>query len=460
MAVEAVSEILGRIRAELPGLRLLTDETDRESYRSDEASYLKSQLPMAVALPESADQVSAIVRLAAEHRTPIVPRGTGTGLSGASSGMEGAITVAFTRMNRILEIDRANLIAVVQPGVINADLKAAVAKEGLFYPPDPASFEMCSIGGNIGTNAGGLCCVKYGVTRDSVLGLEVVLADGSVIRTGSRNVKDVAGYALTHLFVGSQGTLGLVTEATLRLRPAPPPKATLLAFFADTDGAGDAVERITAAGLVPCTLELMDRITIRAVNDAFHLELPDAAALLLIESDLPGVAAEAELDAASAAAEAAGAVEQVRATNAMEADGLRQARRLALRAMEKLGATRMEDVGAPRSKLVELLNVINRVVAERGLNCGTFGHAGDGNLHPTFWWQRGDAEAEARVTAACEELYRAAIDLGGTVTGEHGIGVARLPFLELQRGPGAVRVMRQIKSALDPLNLLNPGRAI
>jgi len=455
-----VSEILGRIRAELPGLRLLTDETDRESYRSDEASYLKSQLPMAVALPESADQVSAIVRLAAEHRTPIVPRGTGTGLSGASGGIEGAITVAFTRMNRILEIDRANMVAVVQPGVINADLKAAVAKEGLFYPPDPASFEMCSIGGNIGTNAGGLCCVKYGVTRDSVLGLEVVLADGSVIRTGGRNVKDVAGYALTHLFVGSQGTLGLVTEATLRLRPAPPPKATLLAFFADTDGAGDAVERITAAGLVPCTLELMDRITIRAVNDAFHLELPDAAALLLIESDLPGVAAEGELDAASAAAEAAGAVEQVRATNAMEADGLRQARRLALRAMEKLGATRMEDVGAPRSKLVELLNVINRVVAERGLNCGTFGHAGDGNLHPTFWWQRGDAEAEARVTAACEELYRAAIDLGGTVTGEHGIGVARLPFLELQRGPGAVRVMRQIKSALDPLNLLNPGRAI
>ncbi|TMB82909.1 MAG: FAD-binding protein [Chloroflexi bacterium] len=455
-----MSEILGRIRAELPGLRLLTDETDRESYRSDEASYLKSQLPMAVALPESADQVSAIVRLAAEHRTPIVPRGTGTGLSGASGGIEGAITVAFTRMNRILEIDRANMVAVVQPGVINADLKAAVAKEGLFYPPDPASFEMCSIGGNIGTNAGGLCCVKYGVTRDSVLGLEVVLADGSVIRTGGRNVKDVAGYALTHLFVGSQGTLGLVTEATLRLRPAPPPKATLLAFFADTDGAGDAVERITAAGLVPCTLELMDRITIRAVNDAFHLELPDAAALLLIESDLPGVAAEGELDAASAAAEAAGAVEQVRATNAMEADGLRQARRLALRAMEKLGATRMEDVGAPRSKLVELLNVINRVVAERGLNCGTFGHAGDGNLHPTFWWQRGDAEAEARVTAACEELYRAAIDLGGTVTGEHGIGVARLPFLELQRGPGAVRVMRQIKSALDPLNLLNPGRAI
>jgi glycolate oxidase len=448
------------IREALPELRLLTDEIDRESYRSDEASYLKSELPLAVALPDTTDQVAALVRIAAEHRTPIVPRGAGTGLSGASSGMQGGITVAFTQMNRILEIDRANLLAVVQPGVINADLKAAVAKEGLFYPPDPASFEICSIGGNIGTNAGGLCCVKYGVTRDSVMGLEVVLADGSVIRTGSRNVKDVAGYALTHLFIGSQGTLGLVTEATLRLRPAPPPKATLLAFFDETDRAGEAVERITAAGLVPCTLELMDRVTIRAVNDAFHLELPDAAALLLIESDLPGAAAEAELDAASAAAEAAGSTEQVRATDAMEADGLRQARRLALRAIEKLGATRMEDVGAPRAKLVELLDAIERVVDEHGLSCGTFGHAGDGNLHPTFWWERGDSKAEARVTAACEELYRAAIDLGGTVTGEHGIGVARLPFLELQRGPGAVRVMHQIKAALDPLNILNPGRAI
>jgi glycolate oxidase len=452
--------ILEALHATLPDLRLLTDEIDRESYRSDEAAYLKSQLPMAVALPETTDQVAAIVRVAAEHRTPIVPRGAGTGLSGASGGMQNAITVAFTRMNRILEIDRANLVAVVQPGVINADLKAAVAKEGLFYAPDPASFEICSIGGNIGTNAGGLCCVKYGVTRDSVLGLEVVLADGSVIQTGGRNVKDVAGYALTHLFVGSQGTLGLVTEATLRLRPAPPPKATLLAFFAETDDAGDAVERMTAAGIGPCTLELMDRVTIRAVNDAFQLGLPDAEALLLIESDLPGAAANAELDAASSAAEAAGSTEQVRATNAMEADGLRQARRLALRAIEKLGATRMEDVGAPRSKLVELLDAINRIVAEHGLNCGTFGHAGDGNLHPTFWWERGDAEAEARVTAACEELYRAAIELGGTVTGEHGIGVARLPFLELQRGPNAVRVMHQIKAALDPLNILNPGRAI
>jgi glycolate oxidase len=451
---------LDELRSTLPELKLLTEPVDREAYRSDEATYLRPGLPMAVALPDTTAQVSTIARLATRHRVPIVARGAGSGLSGASGGLEDAITVAFTRMNAILEIDRANLVAVAQPGVINAELKAAVASEGLFYPPDPASYEICSIGGNIGTNAGGLCCVKYGVTRDSVLGLEVVLADGTVIRTGSRNVKDVAGYALTHLFIGSQGTLGLVTEATLRLRPAPAGRATLLAFFDDTEAAGAAVEAITVSGASPCTLELMDRITIQAVNDAFGQGLPDAAAMLLIESDLPGPAADAELDAIEQACSSAGAAELVRATNAMEADGLRQARRLALRAMERMGQTRMEDVGAPRAKLVELLDVIQRVVVERHLNCGTFGHAGDGNLHPTFWWERGDVEAEAQVSDACEELYRAAIYLGGTVTGEHGIGVSRLPFLELQRGAGAVRVMHQIKAALDPLNLLNPGRSI
>jgi glycolate oxidase len=454
------SAFLDELRAELPDLKLLTDEIDRESYRSDEASYLKTELPMAVALPDTTAQVATIAWLATKHRVPLVPRGAGSGLSGASGGIANGLTVAFTRMNKILEIDRANLLAVVQSGVINADLKKAVEKHGLYYPPDPASYEICSIGGNIGTNAGGLCCVKYGVTRDAVLGLEVVLADGTVLRTGGRNVKDVAGYALTHLFIGSQGTLGLVTEATLRLRPAPPAKATLLAFFSQTDAAGAAVEAITAAGIQPCTLELMDRVTISAVNGAFGQGLPDAAAMLLIESDLPGAAADAELDAAEKACTDAGATELVKATNPMEADGLRQARRLALRAIEKLGATRMEDVGAPRAKLVELLDAINRVVDSHGLNCGTFGHAGDGNLHPTFWWERGDASAEAAVDAACQELYRAAIEMGGTVTGEHGIGVSRLPYLEMQRGPDAVRVMHQIKAALDPLNLLNPGRAI
>jgi glycolate oxidase len=320
---------------------------------------------------------------------------------------------------------------------------------------------MCSIGGNIGTNAGGLCCVKYGVTRDAVLALEVVLADGRVVRTGGRNVKDVAGYSLAQLFVGSQGTLGIVTEATLRLRPTPPPARTMLAFFSTVEAAGDAVARMVAAGLEPCTLELMDRVVIGAVDDWHGLGLDrSAAALLLVESDAPGEAAEAELVRAEGCCTDAGATSVHRATDPMEADWLRQVRRLAYRAMERLGVARMEDVGAPRARMAELVAAIERIATAHDVRCGTFGHAGDGNLHPTFVWSRGDAAAEARVHAACEELYRAAIAIGGTVTGEHGIGASRRAFLEEQRGIEAVDVMRSIKAALDPLGILNPGKVL
>jgi glycolate oxidase len=456
-----VTAFLDDLRARLPDLRLLTDETDRESYRRDETVHFEPGLPLAVAMPGSTDEVAEIMRAASAHRVAVVPRGAGSGLSGGSAGIEGALTVVMSRMNRILEIDTANLVAVVQPGVINADLKTAVAAEGLFYAPDPASYEFCSIGGNIGTNAGGLCCVKYGVTRDAVLSLEVVLADGRVIRTGGRNVKDVAGYSLTHLIVGSQGTLGIVTEATLRLRPAPPPKRTMLAFFPTLTAAGTAVAAMTAAGLEPCTLELMDRVTIAAVDDWHQLGLDrNAAALLLIESDRPGPAADAELAAADAACTDAGATSTVLATDPMEADWLRQVRRLAFRAMERIGVSRMEDVGAPRSRVPELLEAIERITAAHGVRCGTFGHVGDGNLHPTLFWERGDLESEERAHAAAEELYRAAIALGGTVTGEHGIGAARREFLVEQRGADAVAVMRAIKDALDPLGILNPGRVV
>ena len=456
-----MSAFVDDLRAAAPELRVLTDETDRESYRRDETAHFEPGLPLAVALPVSTDEVARILRTATAHRVPVVPRGAGSGLSGGSAGIEGALTVALTRMNRILEIDRDNRVAVVQPGVINADLKAEVAKHGLFYAPDPASYEFCSIGGNIGTNAGGLCCVKYGVTRDAVLSLEVVLADGRVIRTGGRNVKDVAGYSLTQLFVGSQGTLGIVTEATLRLRPAPPPKQTMVAFFSTLEAAGTAVASMTARGIEPCTLELMDRVTIAAVDDWHNLGLDrSAAGLLLIESDRPGTAADDELTAAEAACTDAGATSLVRATDPMEADWLRQVRRLAFRAMERLGVARMEDVGAPRSRMPQLLGAIERIAAAHQVRCGTFGHAGDGNLHPTFVWDRGDVAAEERAHAAAEELYRAAIEMGGTVTGEHGIGAARRDFLELQRGAEAVDVMRAIKRALDPVGILNPGRVV
>ena len=452
---------LADVRARIPGLRLLDDPTDRETYRRDETSYLATGLPGAVALPTETAQVAELVRICGRHDVPIVPRGAGSGLSGGATGIEGALTIAFTAMDRILEIDPENLCVVTQPGVINATLKAAVAEHGLFYPPDPASFEQCSIGGNLGTNAGGLCCVKYGQTRDSALALEVVMADGTVLRTGGKNVKDVAGYSLLHLLIGSQGTLGIITEATLRLRPAPPPRATLLAFFPSLEGAGDAVAAIAAAGLSPVTLELMDRFTIGAVEDMFSLGLDrDAAAMLMVESDLPAAAADDELARAETACTAAGATSTVRSQTPAEADLLRQARRMAHYALEKIGDVKMEDIAVPRARVPDMLREVERIGAKHGVRMGAFGHAGDGNLHPDLVLERGDPRAADITKAVQEDLYRAALDLGGTVTGEHGIGAARTEWLEVQKGPDVVRFMRAIKDALDPQGLLNPGRVL
>jgi len=457
----AGARLLAAIRSTLPGVRLLDDALDREAYRNDETAYLSAGLPLAVALPETTAEVAGLVRLASEHRVPVVPRGAGSGLSGGAAGIEGGLTIALTRMNRVLEIDRANLVVVTQPGILNAELKAAVAAEGLFYAPDPASYEICSIGGNLGTNAGGLCCVKYGQTRDSVLGLEVVLADGRVIRTGGRSVKDVAGYALTHLFVGSQGTLGIITEATLRLRIAPAPRSTMLAFFPTLAAAGDAVAGIIAAGINLVTLEFMDHETIAAVDDAFQLGLDrEAAAMLLIESDLAPLAAAAELDAAVTACDAAGASTTVRAEDPVEADWLRQARRMALRALERLGTVRMEDVGVPRGRVPELLIAIQAAADRHGVRVATLGHAGDGNLHPNFIFEHGDPRAPELTETVRDEIFAAALALGGTVTAEHGIGLSRRAALVDQVGPDVIDVMRSIKAALDPLGILNPGRVI
>jgi glycolate oxidase len=460
---ESAATLIGAIRRDLPALRLLTDELDREAYRLDETAYLTSGagLPAAVALPTATAEVATLLRLASEHRVAVVPRGAGTGLSGGAAGIEGGLTIALTRMDRILEIDHANLCVVVQPGVVNARLKAAVAAEGLFYQPDPASYEDCTIGGNLGTNAGGLCCVKYGQTRDWVLALEVVLADGRVIRTGGRNVKDTAGYALTQLFVGSQGTLGIITEAILRLRPLPGPRSTLLAFFATVEAAGDAVAAMTRDGLEPVTLELMDNATIVAVDDAHHLGLDrEAGAMLMVESDAPGADATAELDRAEAACTDAGASSLVRAADAAEADWLREARRQALRALERLGMVRMEDVGVPRAAVPQLLRAIERITAAHGVRSATFGHVGDGNLHPNFIFDRDDREAAALTERVRDEIFREALALGGTVTAEHGIGIARRGWLPIQRGEDGVAVMRAIKAALDPLGILNPGRVV
>jgi glycolate oxidase len=460
-ATEAGEALLAALSAALPDLRLLTDRADTAAFRYDETEYTHPGWPLGVAFPANTADVAEIVTLAAAHRIPIVPRGAGTGLSGGATAVDGALTLVMTGLARILEIDTANLVAVVQPGVINADLGRAAAEHGLFYAPDPASFETCTIGGNLAENSGGLRCVKYGVTRDAVLGLEVVLADGAVIRTGGRTVKDVAGYDLTHLFVGSEGTLGVITEAILRLRPAPAPKLTLLAFFATVRAAGDAVGRITAGGIVPVTLELMDGFTIRAVDDAQHLGLDrEAGAMLMIESDAGGAAAEDELDRAEAACRAAGATSLLRAADATEADWLREARRKAHWSLERAGVARMDDVGVPRSRIPEMLDAIERISAEHGLPVGVFGHAGDGNLHPTFVVEREDPTAEERINTARGRIYEAAIALGGTITGEHGTGTAKRAWLEAQRGPDAMRAMRALKAALDPLGILNPGKVL
>ena len=453
--------LIDALQAAIPGMRLLTEPSETESFRYDETEYTRPGIPLGVCFPASTEEVATVVRLCAEHRVPLVPRGAGSGLSGGATAIEGGLTVVLTGMNRILEIDRANLCAVVQPGVVNADLRRTVAEAGLFYAPDPASTDWCTIGGNLAENSGGLCCVKYGVTRDWVRGLEVVLADGAVIRTGGRTVKDVAGYDLTSLFVGSEGTLGVITEATVRLLPAPAARLTLLAFFPDVVSAGEAVARLTAAGVVPVTLELMDGTTIRAVDDMHSLGLDrTAGAMLMIESDAAGAGAEAELDRASEACTSAGATSLVRAADPTEADWLRQARRAAHGALERAGVARMDDVGVPRDRIPRMLAEIARISDEHDLPVGVFGHAGDGNLHPTFVVNRDDATAESRIDAARSEIYAAAIALGGTVTGEHGIGTARRGYLAQQRGPDAVRAMTAIKRALDPMGILNPGKAL
>jgi glycolate oxidase len=455
----SVGTFLDGLRSALPAMRLLTDATDAEPYRRDQTAHVRPGAPIGVAFPTSTDEVSAILGLAHEHRVPIVPRGAGTGLSGGAVAVDGALTVVLTGMDQVLHLDPDDLYVVVQPGILNADLGRTVAAQGMFYPPDPASYETCSIGGNLAEDAGGLRCIKYGVTRDYVLGLEVVLADGSVIRTGGRTVKDAMGYDLTQLFIGSEGTLGIITEATLRLLPQPAVPVTALAFFHSPVDAGVAVAGITRAGIVPVTLELMDRTTIQAVDMALAVGLPhDAGAMLLIESDAGGAAAEAELDGALEACRAAGATRIDRAATPEGADALRDARRKAHWSLERIGIARMEDVGVPRSRSPELLAAIERIAAEHHVTAGVFGHAGDGNFHPTFVTDPTDPDGAQRVNGARAAMYAAVLELGGTVSGEHGTGLVKRDWLVRQRGEAHVRTMRAIKSALDPLGILNPGK--
>jgi glycolate oxidase len=452
--------LLGALTDSLPTDSLITDPEILESYRFDQATFVDAGIPAAVVRASSTAQVQDVMRVASRFRTPIVPRGAGSGLSGGANAVDGCVVLSLASMTRIVDIDRPSLLALVEPGVVNAELKKDAGELGLAYPPDPASAEFSTLGGNIATNAGGLCCVKYGVTREYVLGLEVVLADGSVLRTGRRSIKGVAGYDLTALFVGSEGTLGVITGATLRLRPAPEPPATLVAFFADLKAAGSAIREIVAE-LTPSILEVMDRTTVRAVEEWKHMGLDvDAAAMVLARSDAGGDRSNQEIEVMARACLSAGATDVTRSTDATESEMLMTARRLASPALDRHGAKMLDDVAVPLGRIPDLLQTIEGVASSQGVTIATFGHAGDGNLHPTILFDPADEAARARARSAFDEILRATLGLGGTITGEHGVGLLKRSYLGGEIGGEAMRVHAKLKKAMDPQGILNPGKIL
>ncbi|HEX2904465.1 MAG TPA: FAD-linked oxidase C-terminal domain-containing protein [Jatrophihabitans sp.] len=449
---------LDELAACLPAEAIVTDPVLMDNYRWDWARDPGAGQPLAVVRPRTTEQVQQTLRWASGHRIPVVPRGAGSGLSGGSSAVAGGIQLSLDRM-RAIEIDPAARVAVVEPGALNAEVKAAARGHGLWYPPDPSSFELCSIGGNIATNAGGLCCVKYGVTTDYVLGLDVVLADGTLLRLGGKQVKDVAGLSLLKLFVGSEGTLGVITRGILRLVPAQLPAATFVAGFPTVAAAAEAVVAISRS-LRPAMLELMDRAAINAVEDHVSMGLDrTAGALLLGQSDL-GSAAGAELAAMIAACEQAGATEVFATDDAAEGEAFAAARRAAFPAIEKRGAILLEDVGVAVPALPELLTGIEAIAARQRVEIPVVAHAGDGNTHPIVVYDSADPDSVKRARAAFDEIMQLAIRLGGTITGEHGVGRLKKAHLPQQLGPEVMAVSRRIKDALDPLGLLNPGAVL
>jgi glycolate oxidase len=453
--VPSTADALADLVGSLPDGAVVTDPDVIAGYRSDRADMVVAGFPIAVVRATSTADVQATMRVASAHRIPVVPRGAGTGLSGGSAAIDGCITLSTERMRRI-EVDPAAMVAVVQPGLLNVEVKEAARQHGLWYPPDPSSFEICSIGGNLATNAGGLCCVKYGVTTDYVLGLEVVLADGQVVRLGGRTIKDVAGYDLKRLFVGSEGTLGIVTEATLRLRPPPPPATTLVATFSDIVAAGRAVTEIVAR-FRPAALELMDRTSVRAVEERTHMGLDESCAALLIgRSD----AGPDEVAVMEEACKRAGADYVAVTDDQDEGEQFMAARRMAIPAVERLGTVLIEDVGVPIPRIPELIAGVEEVAARHQTLIAVIGHAGDGNFHPLVTFDRHDPDAVARAEAAFGEVMEVALALGGTITGEHGVGTLKRRWLGAQLGDEVLGLHRKVKDALDPLGILNPGKAL
>ncbi|OMC40636.1 FAD-linked oxidase C-terminal domain-containing protein [Mycobacterium sp. IS-1264] len=453
------SDALAGLIAGLPDGTLVTDPAVTEGYRQDRAFDPSAGKPLAVVRPRTTEEVQTVLRWATTNRVPVVPRGAGSGLSGGATALDNGIVLSTEKM-RDITVDPVTRTAVCQPGLFNAEVKKAAAEHGLWYPPDPSSFEICSIGGNIATNAGGLCCVKYGVTTDYVLGVQVVLADGTAVRLGGPRLKDVAGLSLSKLFVGSEGTLGVITEVTLRLLPAQNTSSVVVATFATVESAVDAVLGV-AARLRPSMLEFMDSVAINAVEDTLRMDLDrGAAAMLVAGSDERGRAASDDAEVIAAVFAENGATEVFSTDDPDEGEAFVAARRFCIPAVEAKGSLLLEDVGVPLPALGKLVTGIERIAAERELMISVIAHAGDGNTHPLIVYDPADAAMTERAHLAFGEIMDLAVALGGTITGEHGVGRLKRPWLDGYLGPEAMELNRRIKKALDPLGILNPGAAI
>ncbi|WP_026551744.1 FAD-linked oxidase C-terminal domain-containing protein [Arthrobacter sp. H20] len=449
----------GTTQAVLDGSRSFSvSEADRLSASTDRSGYVAESLPDGVVFAETAGDVVTTMRLAAAHRTPIVTRGAGTGLAAGSSARAGEVVLDVSRMKKILRIDPVEQLAVVEPGVLNAELNAAAGEYGLFYAPDPASTAICSIGGNVATNAGGMRCAKYGVTREAVLSLNVVLADGRELKTGRETIKGVSGYDLNALIVGSEGTLGVVTEATLRLRPLPVATATVAAFFSDFATAARAASAVIASRIQPSMLELIDGQTLEAIDMAMGTSYrSQGGAFLLAQTD--GYGAHLEQDVLIEAIKPfATSIEK--ADDDEHAAQLITARREAIPCLEKLGRVSIGDIGVPRGRLAEVAVGLKEISERTGVRIYSVVHASDGNLHPMLVLDPSDSVTEGPAKVALGEMFYLAKSLGGTLTGEHGVGLLKRDWLLPELGEVSLDVMRSIKDALDPHCLLNPGKAI
>ncbi|WP_078544696.1 glycolate oxidase subunit GlcD [Litchfieldia alkalitelluris] len=453
-------ELIKRRLIKLVGAENFKDSNVSKLAYSYDATPQFQAMPDAIISPRNKKEVSQILKLCNQEKIPVVPRGSGTNLSAGTTPLKGGIVLLFNHFNKILEIDEENLTVTTQPGVNTLELMKAVEAKGLFYPPDPSSMKISQIGGNINENSGGLRGLKYGVTRDYVLGLEVVLPNGDIIRTGGKLAKDVAGYDLTRLFVGSEGTLGIITEATLKLVPMPETKKTILALYQDMDAAARTVSKIIANKIIPTTLEFLDQPTLKVVEDFSQIGLPtNVKAVLLIEQDGERASVENDIEKISFICKENHAVEVKVAQSEKEADELRTARRSALSALARLKPTTiLEDATVPRSEIAKMVKVINEIAKEYDLEICTFGHAGDGNLHPTCLTDVRNKEEIERVEKAFEKIFEKAVALGGTITGEHGVGAMKAPYLYLKLGEEGISAMSAIKKAFDPNNIMNPGK--